>query len=303
MRIIFLSYLPRSGSSYIMNELSKHNNIIACPESGIIQKLLLTRPNSNYQFDIKRIKGINLQNEILKLAKWNLELSKFKEFNIKQKNIDVFYEILKKNNPDFSDKIFIYKHFNAINTYNQLSKDKNYHGQIFLLCLIRDPRAIFSSQKYTSIPNKNAPFNINPLVTANKWNYLIKRFINTLEKDHIYLIKYEDFMKNKKKCIEEIQMRIALNFGRMSKQGDYADKIPDQIKIIHPNVEKEPIVDRIDSWESQINIIPIKLIEKITGLYMSKFNYVPITKNYNILAYYISLLYFKFRILFKFDKY
>jgi len=295
MRLIFLSYINRSGSSFLAQQLSKYDDIFVFPEGDALidEFLLKSKINLNPDYLIK------LFSKDYKLKNWNITEKEINtitpKYNSKK---DIFLNILltikNKYKPDAN--ILIFKKQDAFIKNDKLKKILNHN--IELISIIRDPRAIFISQKNALGPYKNKPFNINPLITSYSWGSYINKisYIN-----NAIIIKYEDFVNNTDKSEKTVLDQISSNKKKSSKSITYWDLLSDAEKKLHSNIDKEPQNESINKWKQTIKPYELSIINKICKNNLLKQNYD--IENDNLKLNYFWYLYFKLRIFFKVDIY
>ncbi len=293
MNIFFLSYINRSGSSFIAQQLSKYDDIFVFPEGdALIDEFLL---NSIIKSDYL----IKLFSKDNKLKNWNITADEISTIAQKyHSKKDIFLNLLltfkNKYKPDAN--ILIFKKRDGFIKHNKLKE--NLSIDIKLISIIRDPRAIFISQKNALDPYSKKPFNINPLITAYYWNFYLNKILTN--KDNI-IIKYEDFVQNTVQIVNVILDLISSDKKISNKNVSYLDLISESEKKLHSNIDKEPQPESIYKWKQAIKPYELSIISKICKNNLLKQNYETI--NGNLKLNYFWYLYFKLRIFFKIDIY
>ena len=95
MNILFITYINRSGSTYLANIFSKYNEVLVCPEADVLISKFLINPSRPYKFDdhekteIKKI--IEFDN---KLKNWNLSFQDLSELENAKFNFEAFCKII-----------------------------------------------------------------------------------------------------------------------------------------------------------------------------------------------------------------
>ena len=175
---------------------------------------------------------------------------------------------------------------------------KNPHPKLF--CLVRDPRAIFLSQKTTIDPYSKKHFNTNPLITAYYWIF----FTNFLLKSNCFKIQYESLIINYQNTLNELIKELEINNPNQIKEPSFFELLPTEQKKLHKIIEEPPQKSHINKWEAGLTRIERFLIEKTCRENMNSFDYptkTPMKKP--LIATKLAVLYFKIRIFFKIDVY
>ena len=260
MKIIFISYMNRSGSSFLCNELSKAKEFCVCPEADILFDIFCWKP-------LKRISKKKWKSIIriiandLKFKMWeigiyflnNIETDKLTRWNI---FILILYEYQRLNNP--KAKFIVFKH-------PEISHLKGFpiepFSDVYFIHLLRDPRAVFYSQKNAFAPVLNTSMSDNCLTTAHEYKSYYKKIITGHFKSKV--IKYEDLISEYQKTIAELQE--FFNPGSpvsFNVKGNYKDKIISTNQHLHKNLDEKPDTGRIKAWENQLTDLEVSVIEK-----------------------------------------
>lgn len=270
MSIIFLTYMNRSGSTFLASELHKCNAICSCPEANILVEMLLTIPLQK----ITPRKKLKIEKEFVfnpRLKEWDLKEDDFDKINTPLTNIDYFLKILhiykQKRKP--IAKSILFKAERLIEFYNQ------FQAHNFLrIILLRDCRAIFNSQKRTNWPGSIKKMSKNPVRTAVFWNSFMTATEKLSKSGSALIIKYEDLIQDFEKTLD----RICKNTISMRYQIDYpADtyfhELADINKDIHKNIILPPKRENINKWEKQLSEKEIKIIQFISGRILNCYGY------------------------------
>jgi len=252
VKIVLISFISRSGSTLLANNLSKDSRFCVCPEAEILTDTLLSSPEkilTNIQY--KKLLTASQSN--YKLKYWNID---FPLFNEKITHINFFKLILKayqkKHYPD--SKIIVFK---SERLENFKTEDYN---EFYKIVLVRDPRAIYLSQKTSKSSIGNVVMNKNPIRIAKKTDIIYKSYIKTANRE--LLIKFEDYITNP---IEESK-RIANFFGIDNLSNDFEYRLLKQIplaqKHLHVNIKRKMNPGVIDKWMKQLTEYEIYTIEK-----------------------------------------
>jgi hypothetical protein len=161
---------------------------------------------------------------------------------------------------------------------------------ISFIVLIRDPRAIFASQKRIFVPHKGKKMNINPLNTIYQWNYLVMQYFALKDQIAIELIKFEEYIKDplnglfKIASVDKISPEVLIN-------SKYYNRIQIGEQAMHTNILKSPIIERIQSWEDELSNIYKELIIYHCYEGMRELNYTNTTAKKSIILLLVWFLY------------
>lgn len=277
MKIILLTYINRSGSTFLSNELSKYKEVAVCPESDILTNLLLIKPWENIEKQKVQIASDLDKNEQLKY--WKLDLECFDFPASLKTRFDVFLHILtcyqKQHQP--SSELILYKNERLFQVLPEIMNKTN--NKIYILLLLRDIRAIYHSQSTTLLPASKKFFSGNPVVTSMYWNSYV-RSINKLKCFTCYKVFYEkliaDFGNEFNRIINFLELQPN---NEMTNSGKVINFLPDSHQKIHANILKPPIAERISAWEKNLSQKEKQLIELTSKKYLINLNYNIFTNN------------------------
>lgn len=283
---IFIGYCDRSGSTFLLNELNKIEGVVVCPELDLLVRVLLKNPHKEINPKFSR----NFRQAILsdkKFEFWDIPIS----LNGCKTRIDLFFKIIN----DYSQKLnksprfIVFKERSILEYYKVLS---NSNQKTYFLSLVRDPRAVYASQKRTINFSQNRLMSKNALTTARIWNRHCNN-IEKLEKNNSYFktITYEELIGNVELTIQNLidwflktYSKISYKFDRESQP--FFDKVTEK----HILVGEPPITNRIIAWKNELSAADIAIIERICYGNMVKYQYECQSKTKIIFLQYISLL-------------
>jgi len=252
VKFILFSFLSRSGSTFISNNLSKDSRFCVCPEAEVLTRTLLTHPNKALTINsYKKLKRSVLKDH--KLKYWKIELPPFTNEIL---NIELFKYILLnyRNNSNNTGNYIIFKS-EGLEEFNV-----DIFSDFYKLILIRDPRSIFYSQKSSLFSEGFIPMNINPIRTAKKFNKIFKSHKRSSRKE--CFIKFENYIENpikEEKCILKM---LGLDALKINSNNTLQKLIPRNQLHLHINISKKPDKNVIDKWENNLSETEIFLIER-----------------------------------------
>ncbi|MBA7522250.1 hypothetical protein ES705_14368 [subsurface metagenome] len=300
MSIIFITYVNRSGSTYLANSISKSPEIFVCPEAEILIDLFLTNPTEEIFINklwVKKIKHILTKDKKLKF--WGIH---YKNLQIEETIIskfEVFYAIINeyRNIIKPNASFILFKGTDLIFHYMEFGKRLKAQYKIKFIALIRDPRSIYYSQLRTISPTTKKRMCSNPIDLGNHWI----RFTNSVENFRMFpdffILKFEDLICDYSNNLKLIFSYFVISFNQNLQEnpGDLFSRLPDDHKKIHPNITKPPMINSINNWENHFSKYSIHIIQKITGSYLDNLNYSRFEIRINPYVYLIIYFYYFFR--------
>lgn len=282
--------MNRSGSTFLVNQLSKVPDICVCPEADILYELLLLDPNR-----IIRNKDIYKWNILLendyKFKNWGLPIQSLLNEKVSgERTLTLFIRIIidfqRKNFPH--SKIIVFKQ-NFL--YRLASNVKNHNGiDFFYISLIRDPRGIYHSQKNTVTPQTRKVMCKNPLILIREWNEYVKMHQYLLHDKNFRLLFYEDLILDYENTINSLfdfldiqkQYKTYINFATT-----HSTWIQKNDSFMHPNIDKDPIFENISKWQGKLTKKELAIIY----IYCANNSYYSITKGAALNAIYLIIYY------------
>jgi hypothetical protein len=190
----------------------------------------------------------------------------------------ILEEVLDLSYPDSSDMTIIIKGggYYSINIHDYLK----YLPEMKVLFIMRDPRAIFNSQKKSINSMTGKPMQENLLRFVELFRSVSVNCSKPQLNNHIKTLMYESLINNEKRVMQEVYEYIGHSGERSATPSDYFDKIPQQQKHLHANVKgNESIVDRIDAWKQELSRSEIMAIEFLLKKELALWGYKSIYSN------------------------
>lgn len=296
MNLIFLTYINRSGSTYLANLFSKSENILVCPEAEVILNEFLTEPDKPFLINNQIEKRLTKYfKEDKKLKYWNLPANKFDYISKASTNLEAFVSILESYR-DFNKpkaETLLFKAERLIDLYGFLSRQQKEKYKIQFLVIVRDCRAVYASQKNTKLPGSTRIMSNNPLKTAFQWNNQISKSIYFKEQGELIMIHYEQLINNLNQAFVQLLEQISINGLKFSSSsGDLFERIPETHREIHQNILEAPIKSKCDNWKNELTKEEIYIIQKISGSYLSLAGYKLVKRKVNIMKVYAKIFYY-----------
>lgn len=264
MNIIFLSYINRSGSTYLANILSKSEQLCVCPEADILYDLFLAQPEKKFnRKELMKAAGILMQDNKFKAWKpgkleWQSEMiSGIQAF------LQIIHSFREKYYPEAA--YILFKHNKLLKLKENLQEGLT--GKIYWLNLIRNPLAIYASQKITISPHTGKTMSKNPLEIVDAWNDFYNRAIRN-EGEDSRILRYEQIIEDHTVFQQSIINWLSLkteNFGD-NKDFQLVKWIGPEYLAIHSKICEKPDEGSLSKWERLLTDYEIYAIKKhITG--------------------------------------
>lgn len=176
-----------------------------------------------------------------------------------------------------------------------------------IICMIRDPRDVLLSQKYKwkrrflghfDMPLKEVIrtwFNYHPITISKLWNSSAKKILDSLNKDNVHLVKFEELITN-----PEVVMEGLCNFLNI----DFCESmllIPAEGSSVENDCGKTGIdKTKTGKFMKGLTATEVYLCQKITSGLKSKFGYKDVRVKVNFLLLLGSFISFPVKLFFAF---
>jgi hypothetical protein len=267
-KIIFITYINRSGSTFLVNNLSKSADILVCPEAEVLIDLFLNSPAEPFNFN-RRLsdKLLNAIRTDPKLKYWGLVKEDIIDDITGAKTwFDAFIKILeaykKKVKPGSSTVVF--KAERLIYSYNRILPLAALYN-IRFVALVRDCRAIFYSQNCTFVPETGQIMETNSFRLAKRWNTFMQMAEEYAKKDNFITVSYESLIKNFHSYFKFICEKLDIKQIKTDDKGDLEYRMPASHLSIHDSMENNPQIEKINLWYNRISPDHLYILELVSG--------------------------------------
>ncbi|MDY6861610.1 MAG: sulfotransferase [Thermodesulfobacteriota bacterium] len=272
-QVVFLTYLNRSGSTYLAKLLDEYSDIGVTPEARLPDGIIYSQFSLKASEDIEKILNKLYSDE--KFLAWNIDRSVL-EKKISTLEFPVAFNqflgiILKEYFKNTNTKIFIYKsghYIKHIETIRTLLPDAKF---IFIL---RDIRACYNSQKISMDSRTKKPMETTPFFAAMSFIEVSKILDKYAQAKWMHIVKYEDLIIDENREINKLLS--FLETGKRKSEGinNYFNQISKSQRHLHKNLNLEPLKERIDAWRYELSKAEILILQRIAGDILSKYGYM-----------------------------
>jgi len=256
LQTILITYINRSGSTFLLNQLSKFKGVLVIPEGEILVEKLLRHPEQNTYINL----CVLFKNDF-KLQSWNLSIEDINNIDTQSNNIVVFFNVLNKyreiNYPD-SD-ILLFKAYEFIHMENLFKRDIQERYNFKIIVIIRDIRAIFASQKKNYY--RGRVLENNPYSAVIKWNEFIRNYQKSA--NDLIPVQYESLILNFKNVLNNLLIKINPELQKRVKieNKTVSDKLPPSQRNLHQFINLPPIEAKVDQWKNELKKDELFIIE------------------------------------------
>lgn len=283
-KIIFLSYINRSGSTYLSAKLNSHKDIVVTPEASFPQSLLGYASNEIYLSTDDLKPYIRHLFDDYKFASWKLNKEELLSLASKQwpdraqaSSLMPIILSLYVEQINLEAKVVIFKE--GARSVLDSNRFFDHFPEAGLIHMIRDPRAVFHSQRKSKGSVDGLPMAISPKEFAQNWNLVMESSRNLKAKAVEYReLRYEDLIQETNNAWDEILQWIGLTDLEIPTDvAAYNIAIPDRQKHLHDRLSGKPDASRIDSWRDQLAAEEVAIIEFYCSGEMREHQYEPLS--------------------------
>jgi len=254
MSIVFLTYLNRSGSTYLAKLLSEYSDINIGIEGEFPNGYSRPFPIIRNERELLAFLAELKDDPKTKYQYWKIDPYKFLE-QISESSYPLTFRTFLETSLNLyfgSDKgkATIHKAGFFWNFIPQIRKD---FGNPKFIFINRDPRAIYSSQRKSLGSINRNPMAKDILWFVNLYVKCQKKIISHRGQSDFHLISYEELLNSNDKIIDETLAFIGLDQS-FSKNQSIKYNVPVTQWHLHTNITKEPLKDRIDAWKDELNL-------------------------------------------------
>lgn len=289
-KFVFLAHINRSGSTFLSKELDNYRRIGVSLEAKFIDGII--NPMSDISSEKELEDWLNYAYNEPHFVGWKVTRDTYKSQLVKQGFPLNFHSLLEVALKLYFDDDFVdyYVFKNGLYIINP-EKVKLEFPDAKIIYIVRDPRAIYASQKRSR--NSEGKFMAtNPFRLISQFKYRAKKIFSSNYDDYLLSVKYENLIDNK-----DFELSRILNFiGVMefaTKESDYEKRIPVSQKHLHLNIEKGPIESRKNAWQTELSFAEVFFIQKKLKREMRQLNYdlVKIKPSFHLYLSYLKLEY------------
>jgi|APSaa5957512535_1039671.scaffolds.fasta_scaffold40792_2 hypothetical protein len=281
MKLFFLLYDPRSGSTLLSDLITKNMSVLISPETNLIINILL-------EYETNHILSNKDCNKILKITHKDRKIN---DWRITDKIIyiiktstggtigDLVRDIFSSYIQSFSD----YQDYTAFGLKKEsyaaiADKLKLIFPDAKFICILRDPRGVFLSKKNSIYTGNGKPFQVDSIKSSMEWKIYVRRieYIKEQFKNSFLLIKYEDIIKDSDNIMLKISSFLSIDMDKSNKRY----YVHNRYKNIHNNLSSKIIVNNDIRWKKELSDKEIFFIELACSERMEYYGYKKETPKY-----------------------
>lgn len=279
-QLVFLLYVNRSGSTYLASRLAELPGVVVTLESEALRGLLLSpRP-------------ICTQEECAGFLQQLFAEPKFQQWGVSPEALhralqaaprpltreQLLRTLLRLLPGGDRAHCFVLK---VPRLLESLPRARALLSDCKVLHVVRDPRAVFASQR-RSISSRTGRPMVRDAVTAGlRWRRAMEA-LAVADLPQVLEVRYEDLVTSPQSSLDRVVQFLQLDSAEQSAYadagatgGDYLARIPQDQRHLHTNVGKAADPSRINRWASELSAGDVWLLERACGRVMAGRGYRP----------------------------
>lgn len=245
MQIIFLTYIDRSGSTFLMSHLGRVENCVICPEAEVLPLLFLKKPQQKPIVTAYKLNRICNSND--KLRFWQFTPDEISVAVKEENNYKCFCKLLELYAVRINRRVesVVFKAFEiSLFIPDLLTEHK-------IIKMLRDPRDIFLSQRRNGLSK-------NPVAVAKYWNSYYRR-----NNKSVFTVRYENLVTNFDVEFETVVKYLFDHKVILTDSVDYSF-INSNDKKLHKDISVHPDSGRVERWRDTDYVTSLYIIEQIS---------------------------------------
>ena len=290
MNFIFLSYINRSGSTFLINQLSKRALFCVCPEADILYDSLLKYPYLTMPFTKKNLAAILKDT---KFQQWNLSETKTK--GILLANIphgEKFLQILELFREEYfpESSYIVFKH-NYIFELEPFYRKNTFSASFYWVILQRNALDVYASQKNTMSPQTGKVISENVLIFCMLYSSWRKQ-LDKANLSAFFKVNYEELILQFEPTWISLFSYLHLTPGDMNlfqTPGRVLPFMTPEYQKMHPLMDQPPDRNRINNWRTILSDFEKHMITRKLAVYIDSEIMPDLSKRKFIFLYFSCL--------------
>ncbi|MCI5177841.1 MAG: sulfotransferase [Candidatus Electrothrix sp. AW3_4] len=270
--IVFLTYLNRSGSTYLSAKLSKYQEVRMGVEARFIDGWI------THGFFIRTEEELHSYLDTLyldnKFQSWKIErdelVKRVSALPYPLRFSDILLAALSLYQGRASaPRVLVHKcgeYYRCVQAIRQ-----ELPGAKFIF-VNRDPRAVFSSQRRSLDSQTGQPMQENILHFLFGYLDTLQRLIELEHDPNFLIVQYEELIANETEVMHGVENFLELSpVEQQAGKKDYFSSIPQEQRHLHQHVQSgTPCSDRITGWQQELPAPYILLLQTVLKNYLRK---------------------------------
>lgn len=264
-QLVYLTYLSRSGSTYLARLLDELEGVQVSLEAPLGFRPFPGRELSCTGAEqIERYVGALYQEP--KFQSWGVDREALTAALARHPATlhfpDLLRAILAEAFHGANPAVQVYKNGECIFDLERLHRRD---PRARFLFIARDLRGIYNSQRHTPASRTGRFFATNPVKTAVSYNEVFRLLQAHAGSPFLHVVRYEDLIESPEAVLAGICSFLGIACVRQGASGAYAARIEREQQKLHPHVGGPPRPERLQAWREELTSGERRLLEALAG--------------------------------------
>lgn len=279
VKLAFVNYLSRSGSTFLCRLLDEYEGVAVGIEAGFPGAIhrLIPLEYETIADDQTLNRYLDELFADIRFQEWKIDrqllFDTLKSAGYPLTFKDILLNCMIEYFGSATATVFVHKAGYYMDILREVQETFGDAKNIFV---IRDPRAIFNSQKNATClyTGKAMGYSLPYFV----WQYRKRAKIVEDNKNNkkLFCIRYENLIENTEDVLAATLRFLGVKGDKKKEAGGYGDKIPASQQKLHTNVTSGPNRKSLEKWKAGLGKHEVLFIQNKLSREMAAMNYAPV---------------------------
>jgi len=273
-RLAFLTHVPRSGSTLLGKLLDRYRDVAVSLEANLPDGIKSRRFRAASEAELLR--ELDRLYSDRKFSNWGLSKDDLRE-SLGQRSLpidfsDLLPAVLQKAAEERGKrpKVCLFKLGNHLDHAAYLRK---LFPSAQFLFVLRDPRAIYNSQRSAASSQTGKLMATNPLVFSLRYRKAHKALARYAGEPWLHIVRYEELVKSTQDVVSRALGFLGVDEALDEEGTSYEDDIPAPQRHLHPLIGEDHQEERADAWKDELDGGDIRLLQFLMRKHMERWSY------------------------------
>ena len=271
--LVVLSYLNRSGSTFLARLLSEYEDVAVSLEAQFDDGLVRASRRIANEADLDALLADLAVDP--KFSGWGVDSAALKA-RLAPAGYPVTYPAFLRAalSEALGDdaRVHLYKNGRYLEQPEAFRRQFPDAKMIFVL---RDPRAVFASQKRSLDSRTGDPMSSQPAFTARWFRRMVETLDRLADAPWLCVVRYEDLLARPADECGRVLDFLGASRRRRADGTEYADRIPEAQRHLHQKVGGAADPKRLEAWRTELTAAEIAAIDAAAGDTLARAGYEP----------------------------
>ncbi|MFW5856283.1 MAG: sulfotransferase family protein [Planctomycetota bacterium] len=271
-RIAFLTYLSRSGSTFLAQRLHALRDVGVSLEARIPDDLVYGPVDVHAEADRVALVDHLFTDE--KFRAWGIDRARLDErlasLPLPLGFGDLLPALLDLHLGAPEPAVRVYKMGHYVFHLDVL---RRWFPDCRVIFVLRDPRGVYNSQKRARDSRTGQPMAVQPVDTALRFRQAAEALDRHRTAPWLHIVRYEQLVAEPDAECERIAAFLGVQSEPDPEAPLYDEQIPAAQQHLHPHAGGAPIAQRSDAWREELHPSEIFCLQRLAGPAMERWRY------------------------------